>query len=223
MNVIIFSRISSAKQDYKRQTEELKLYATSMGYSVVGIFEEIVSGAKKNEDRPILTEMMQFIAQNQVSKVLVWELSRLGRNASQVLLTLDMLNQSKISLYIKNYNLETLHSDENGNIHLNPLTQFMLQILNSVNEIERTSIVSRLRSGYNRHVELGKAVGRKVGYRKSNDSILNENPDILKLLRKGFSVRVIMQLTGKSSGLIQKIKRIAGMTTKQKDMLQKAT
>jgi hypothetical protein len=72
-------------------------------------------------------------------------------------------------------------------------------------------------------VELGKAVGRKVGYRKSNDSILNENPDILKLLRKGFSVRVIMQLTGKSSGLIQKIKRIAGMTTKQKDMLQKAT
>jgi len=221
MNVIIFSRISSAKQDCMRQTEELKLFASSMGYSVVGIFEEIVSGAKKNEDRPILTEMMQFIAQNQVSKVLVWELSRLGRNASQVLLTLDMFNQNKISLYIKNYNFETLASD--GSI--NPMSQFLLQILNSVNEMERTTIVSRLKSGYQRHIQLGKPVGRKVGYRKSNDSILNENPDIVKLLRKGFSVRVIMQLTGKSSGLIQKVKRIADMTAKQKDrpMLQKAT
>jgi DNA invertase Pin-like site-specific DNA recombinase len=92
--------VSTSKQEFSRQTEELKLYSGNMGYSVIGIFEEIVSGAKKNEDRPILIEMMQFIAKNQVSKVLVWELSRLGRNASQVLLTLDMLNQNKISLYI---------------------------------------------------------------------------------------------------------------------------
>jgi DNA invertase Pin-like site-specific DNA recombinase len=150
--------------------------------------------------------MMQFISQNQVSKVLVWELSRLGRNASQVLLTLDMLNQNKISLYIKNYNVETL--DQDGNI--NPMSQFMLQILNTVNEMEKNSIVSRLRSGYNRHVfDLQRPVGRKKGYRKPDQLILDENTDVIKLLRKGYSVRVIMKLTGKSSGLIQKVKKLA--------------
>jgi DNA invertase Pin-like site-specific DNA recombinase len=206
MNVVIYSRVSTSKQEFSRQTEELKLYSGNMGYSVIGIFEEIVSGAKRNEDRPILIEMMQFISQNQVSKVLVWELSRLGRNASQVLLTLDMLNQNKISLYIKNYNIETL--DQDGNI--NPMSQFMLQILNTVNEMEKNSIVSRLRSGYKRHVfDLQRPVGRKKGYRKPDQLILDENTDVIKLLRKGYSVRVIMKLTGKSSGLIQKIKKLA--------------
>jgi DNA invertase Pin-like site-specific DNA recombinase len=206
MNVVLFSRISTAKQDYVRQTEELKLYASSMGYTIVAVYEEIISGSKNNSERVVFTEMMNFIVQNQVKKVLVWELSRIGRNASQVLLTLDILNQNKISLYIKNYNIETL--DQDGNI--NPMSQFMLQILNTVNEMEKNSIVSRLRSGYNRHVfDLQRPVGRKKGYRKPDQLILDENADVIKLLRKGYSVRVIMKLTGKSSGLIQKVKKLA--------------
>jgi DNA invertase Pin-like site-specific DNA recombinase len=206
MNVVLFSRISTAKQDYVRQTEELKLYASSMRYTIVAVYEEIISGSKNNSERVVFTEMMNFIVQNQVKKVLVWELSRIGRNASQVLLTLDILNQNKISLYIKNYNIETL--DQDGNI--NPMSQFMLQILNTVNEMEKNSIVARLRSGYNRHVfDLQRPVGRKKGYRKPDQLILDENADVIKLLRKGYSVRVIMKLTGKSSGLIQKVKKLA--------------
>ena len=42
MKVVIYSRVSTISQDYKRQTEELKEYARKMGYEVVSTFEEKV-------------------------------------------------------------------------------------------------------------------------------------------------------------------------------------
>ena len=51
MKIFIYSRTSTAKQSYVRQTEELSEYAKSQNYEVVGIYEEVISGYKKNEDR----------------------------------------------------------------------------------------------------------------------------------------------------------------------------
>ena len=70
MRVVIYSRISTQIQDYKRQTEELKDYSHKMGYEVVKTFEEKISGGKNNEDRPKLMEMINFIKENQIDKVL---------------------------------------------------------------------------------------------------------------------------------------------------------
>ena len=72
--VVLFSRVSTNQQDYSRQTSELLTYANRMGYQVVGIFEEVISGAKRNKERQILNEMLDFIGKNEVSKVLIWEL-----------------------------------------------------------------------------------------------------------------------------------------------------
>ncbi len=203
--VVIFSRVSTQAQDYQRQTEELLEYANKMGYSVEKVFEEKISGAKKNEERKELMAMMSFIKSNQVEKVLTWELSRIGRNAVQVLQVIEMLNDAKISLYIKNYNLETL----NPNGTVNPLSQFMVQILNSVNEMERQTIVQRLRSGYSSARSKGIKVGRKTGVQvKSDDQFLKENKEVAKLLKQGFSVRKVMKLTDRSSGTVQKVKKL---------------
>ena len=204
-NVVLFSRISTNQGDYSRQTSELLIYSNKMGYQVIGIFEEVISGAKKNKDRQILNEMLEFIAQNQVSKVLIWELSRLGRNAAQVLATLDYLNQIKVSLYILNYNLETLNED---GITVNPMSTFMVQVISSFAQVERENIIQRMRSGYAKHLLDGKSVGRKVGYRKSQETLLYENREVIKYLKKGYSVREVMALTKKSSGLVQKIKKM---------------
>ena len=141
MNVVIASRVSTSIQDNKRQVEELKDFSKRMNYNVVNVFEEIISGAKKNEERPELMKMIQFIQQNKVDKVLCWELSRLGRNTIEVLKTIQMFNENKISLYIKNYNIETLTEDK----EINPLSQFMIQILTSVSEMERTQIRQRVK------------------------------------------------------------------------------
>lgn len=198
-------RVSTLAQDYQRRTDELLEYAKNMGYSVERIFEEKISGAKKNEERKELMGMMSYIKSNQIEKVLTWELSRIGRNAVQVLQVIEMLNEAKVSLYIKNYNLETLNTD--GTV--NPLSQFMVQILNSVNEMERQTIVQRLRSGYSQHIALNRPVGRKPGVQVKPDSqFLQENKEVVKLLKQGYSVRKIMKLTDRSSGTVQKVKRI---------------
>ena len=205
VKVIIFSRVSTLTQDYQRQTDELLEYADKMGYSVEKVFEEKISGAKKNEERKVLMAMMSYIKSNRIEKVLTWELSRIGRNAVQVLQVIEMLNEAKISLYIKNYNLETLN--QNGTI--NPLSQFMVQILNSVNEMERQTIVQRLRSGYSAARSKGIRVGRKTGVQvKSDDQFLKENKEVAKLLKQGFSVRKVMKLTDRSSGTVQKVKKL---------------
>ena len=208
MRVVIFSRVSTLAQDYQRQTDELLDYATKMGYSVERIFEEKISGAKKNEERKELMAMMSYIKSNQIEKVLTWELSRIGRNAIQVLQVIEMLNEAKVSLYIKNYNLETLNPD--GTV--NPLSQFMVQILNSVNEMERQTIVQRLRSGYTAARKNGTKVGRKTGVQvKTDEEFLKENKEVAKLLKQGYSVRKVMKLTDRSSGTVQKVKRFTSL------------
>ena len=148
---------------------------------------------------------MSYIKSNQIEKVLTWELSRIGRNAVQVLQVVEMLNEAKVSLFIKNYHLETLNPD--GTV--NPLSQFMVQILNSVNEMERQTIVQRLQSGYKQHRALNKPVGRKPGVQiKTDEQFLQENKEVAKLLRQGYSVRKVMKLADKSSGTVQKVKKL---------------
>jgi DNA invertase Pin-like site-specific DNA recombinase len=197
--------VSTQIQDYTRQTDELLEYASKMGYSVERIFEEKISGAKKNEERKELMAMIDYIKNHKISKILTWELSRIGRSAVQVLQTIELLNQVKVSLFIKNYNLETLNPDGT----LNPLSQFMVQILNSVNEMERQTIVQRLKSGYIAARKSGIKVGRKTGVQiKTDEQFLKENKDVAKLLKQGYAVRKIMKLENKSSGTVQKVKKM---------------
>ena len=204
MEVVIYSRVSTTVQDYTRQTEELMEYAQKMGFEVVGTFEEKVSGGKNNEDRPKLMEMIEYVKTNQVDKVLTWELSRIGRNTIEVLKTIKLLNDNCISLYIKNYNIETL----NDKCEVNPLSQFMIQILTSVSEMEKTTIRQRIKSGYDNYRKSGGKVGRKEGFRKGERELMNEHKDVVKLLKQGLSVRKVMKLTGKSSGTVQKVKKV---------------
>jgi DNA invertase Pin-like site-specific DNA recombinase len=177
-----------------------------MGFNIICTYEEVISGGKLNIERPIFSEMMSFIDKNPclVDKVLIWELSRIGRNAAQVLQTIDTLNQKGVSLYIKNFNLETL--DSNGQI--NQMSQFLLMILNSVNSMERQNLISRLRTGYDRYRNKNNGkVGRKKGSVKSKEQFLKDHIDIIKSLRKGNSVRDTMRITGKSSATVQKVKK----------------
>lgn len=206
MNVIIYARVSSKNQQTERQVLELHEHAERHGYNVVGIYEEVISGAKKNDEREALTSMMNYIKSHddKISKVLVWELSRIGRDVGEVIQTISTLNRLKISLYIKNYNIETL--DERGEV--NPLSELLLNILNSISQMERTMISSRLRSGLEKYRKAGGKTGRKKGYKKSDEKMLEDYSDIVKYIRKGFSIRDIMKLTNKSSALVQKVKRI---------------
>lgn len=202
--VVILARVSTNTQDFQRQIDDLRDYSKKMDYEVLEVYAEQISGAKKNEDREGLSNMLNYLKSNKVDKVLSWEMSRIGRSTIEVLKTIEALNKLGVSLFIRNFNLETL--DQDGKI--NPLSNLMIQILSSISEMERTQIQQRMSSGYSNFRKNGGVVGRKKGYRKSKERLLNDHSDIVKYLRKGRSVREVMKLTDKSNGTVMKIKNL---------------
>lgn len=206
IRVSVYTRISTdnGKQDTQRQVDELKEHSLKMGYVVVQVYEERISGVKKNGDRPVLMRMLEDSKSGLFEKVLVWEISRLGRSVVESLNTIELLNKNKVSLFIKNYNLETL----NANGEENPLSKFMIQILLSVATMERDLIRSRFQSGYRNYINNGGKVGRKVGEVESKEKFLEKHKEVVKLLKRGLSLRQISKLTdGTSTTTIMKVKK----------------
>jgi len=203
--IVILARVSTQNQEFERQINELSEYAASHNMEVVKVFSNKVSGAKKMEDRPEIQDMIEYVKSNQVDKVLVLEISRLGRNTLEALKVIEMLNEEKICLFVKNYNIETI--DENGKI--NAMAQFLVTILLEVARMERTTTRERVWSGYQHFRAAGGAVGRKVGYKKTAEQMKAEYTEELKLLRKGISLRNISKITGTSVNTLRKVAEIA--------------
>lgn len=202
--VIIYARVSTIGQDYQRQLAELKEYASKMNYEVVNVFAEKISGARRVAEREALTDLLKFVEKNKVDKVLIYECSRLSRRAVDFLQVVEYLTERGISVYIHQNGLETLLPDGSPN----PIAQLVLGILAQFNSMERSLIRSRMESGYNHFRMNGGKVGRKVGYRKSEDELRAQYGKEIQLLRKGLSLRNIAVLTGTSTGTLQKIKKI---------------
>lgn len=198
--VVIYGRVSTQSQEWQRQVAELRSLAQSRGWAVVNVFTEKISGAKSNSERQSLNQMLEFIDENEVNKVLVTELSRLGRDTLQVLQAVEILNKKGVSLYIQNYGIETLN--ENGTI--NAMAQFMITLLAEVARMERRTIRERMASGYRQHINNGGSVGRKKGYRKSDDAMKTQYREVIKLLKNGYSLVNINKLTGVSVNTIKK-------------------
>lgn len=201
---VIYARVSSAndRQDTTRQIEDLKRFANSQNIEVISIFEEHISGAKKNEERQVLTDCLQFCIKKNVDYLLLSELSRLGRSTLQVLKSLDMLHESKVSVYIQNLGLYTLQP--NGEV--NPIASIMVTVLAEMANIERSNITYRLNSGRANYIAKGGKLGRKQGSIKTDNKKKEEYKDTIALLKKGYSIRNIAKLQGIGISTVQRIK-----------------
>ena len=202
--VVIYARVSTIGQDYQRQLAELKEYASKMNYEVVNVFAEKISGARRVAEREALTDLLKFVEKNKVDKVLIYECSRLSRRAVDFLQVVEYLTERGISVYIHQNGLETLLPDGSSN----PIANLVLGILAQFNSMERNLIRSRMESGYHHYRQNGGRVGRKVGYRKSEDELRAQYAKEIQLLRKGLSLRNVAAITGISTGTLQKIKKI---------------
>ncbi|WP_370793515.1 recombinase family protein [Bacteroides stercorirosoris] len=202
---VIYARVSSVndRQDTTRQIEDLKRYANSQDIEVVSIFEEHISGAKKNEERQVLTDCIQYCISNSVNYLLLSELSRLGRSTLQVLRSLDILHEAKVSVYIQNIGLYTLQA--NGDI--NPIASIIVTILAEMANIERSGIVYRLNSGRANYISRGGKLGRKVGSVKTEDRMKDEYKEVIALLKKGYSIRNIAKLQHVGVSTVQRVKK----------------
>ena len=206
--VVILGRVSTDQQNYERQVVELTEYCCRVGWEVVETFTNKISGAETIENRTEIMNMIKFIKENEVSRVVCLEISRLGRNTLETLKVIQILNEHKVSLYIKNYNLETLHPD--GSV--NPITSLICTILLEIASMERLTIKERMISGRAQYIEKcrreGIKMGRPASYKKDIESYKNQYQKEISLLKKGISLRNIASICGTSVNTIRKIKEM---------------
>ena len=206
--VVILARVSTDKQEYQRQVNELTDYCTRVGWSVEAVFSNKVSGAKRMEERPEILDLIDFVKSNDIDKVVCLEISRLGRNTLEALKVIECLNENGVSLYVKNYNLETLNPD--GKV--NPVASLICTILLEIASMERLTIAERMASGRDQYIancrNKGIKMGRPATYRKSNDAYKQQYTKELALLKKGISLRNVSVITGTSVNTLRKLKTI---------------
>ena len=206
--VVILARVSTDKQEYQRQIAELTEHCRKMDWEVVKIFANKVSGAKSNEDRTEIQELIEFVKTNQIQRVVCLEISRMGRNTLEALKVIELLNENKVSLYVKDYNLETLDSE--GKV--NPVASLICTILLEIAQMERLTIKERMESGRRQYIEKCRREGIKMGrpstYRKSDDEYRKQYQREISLIRKGLSLANISAITGTSINTIRKMKNV---------------
>ena len=201
---VIYARVSSEsdRQDTSRQIEDLKRYASQQNMEIVNIYEEHISGAKKNEERVVLTECLEYCRNNSVEYLLLSELSRLGRSTLQVLKSLEILHEANVSVYIQNLGLYTLQKD--GKV--NPIVSILITILAEMSNIERSNIEYRLNRGRKNYIMNGGKLGRRKGSIKTEEKMKDEYKETIILLKKGYSIRNIAKLQGIGISTVQRIK-----------------
>ena len=204
--VCLLMRVSTSQQDYAYQRNSLLSICKSRNWEVVGEFGNKVSGAKKNEEREEIQELIAFVKNNEVDRVLCTEISRLGRNTLEALKIIQILNEHKVNLFLANYGIETLSKD--GSV--NPVASLICTIMLEIGQLERGILRGRLKSGFDNYVkncrENNVKMGRPSTYRKSEESYREQYSKELSLLRKGISLRNVSQLTGTCVNTLRRIK-----------------
>ena len=210
MKSVIYARVSSTvekRQSTERQVNDLRDYAAYAKMEIVKVFEEKISGAKKNSERPILQQALDYCKAEQIDMLLVSELSRLGRNSFEVLETIKWLVDSKINLYMQKEKMTLL--DDNGEPSI--FAPIMLATLSTCAQLERENIKFRLNSGRQQYIAKGGKLGRKEGSVKTKEQKKEEYSEAISLLKKGYSIRNVAKLCNVSNSTVQRLKKEFGL------------
>ena len=202
---VIYARVSSTgeRQSTSRQVADLTDYANRNGLEVVGVYEEHISGAKRNEERAVLTECIDYAVTNGVEEVLFSELSRCGRAVWEVLDTIRTLKDNGINAYFQKEGLSLFSADGKEN----PYLAVMVSVLGVCAQLERENITYRLNSGRARYIANGGKLGRKVGSVKSKEKRADEYAKVIRSLKAGKSVRDTAKICEVSVSTVQRVKK----------------
>ena len=208
---VIYARVSSVgeRQSTERQVSDLKDFSTKNGYQIQQVFEEHISGAKRNKERVVLNECLDFCIKNDIDVLLISELSRLGRNVDEVLANVRYCKEHHLNIYFQKENIYIFDKDGKEN----PFLTIMIAVLGTAASLERENIYYRLQSGRKQYVskntkETGKSgLGRKVGYRKTKDEKQKQYKEVLKLLKAGYPIRKVVVLTSVSESTVMRLKK----------------
>jgi len=199
--IAILARVSTSKQADDRQVHELAAHAEAQGWTVIETIREQVSGASR--DRPDVERLLDLAKSGAIRKVLVHEVSRLGRRPALVHDVVERLTDAGVSLYWHSQRIETLMPDGKRN----PAAGIMLAVMAEMAQAERETLIERINSGLDAARRKGKTLGRPVGSTLDAADLLAKHPDIVRQIRAGQSVRNAAKITGKATGTVQAVRR----------------
>ena len=171
--VYTYTRVSTAMQidgySLDAQKSRMKAFADYNGYEIVGEYEDAGKSGKSIEGRLQFNQMMEDIksGKDRVSYVLVFKLSRFGRNAADVLSTLQVMQDFGVNLICVEDGIDS--SKDTGKL--------MISVLSAVAEIERENIRVQTMEGRIQKAREGKWNGgfAPYGYKLVNgELIINE-------------------------------------------------
>jgi DNA invertase Pin-like site-specific DNA recombinase len=200
---VIFVRVSKKEQDYQRQVEDLRAVAQSQAVQVVAEISEKISGAKRNQEREGIQQLLALSRQGAIQKVLVSEVSRLGRSTVEVLQIVEELTQLGISIYVQNFGIETLKNGKR-----NPVAQFMFTLLAEFARLERETLRERILSGMDEARRQGITIGRPLGATEETAVFLKKYAAVARQLRAGLSVRKTAKLCDVAINTVRKVKTL---------------
>lgn len=201
---VIYARVSSMgdRQSTERQVADLTRYAKANNLTVVKVFEDKASGVRV--DREGLEACLEFLKGGGAQHLLVSELSRLGRTLLQVLQVVNKLTEAGVNIYFQDHRMNTLKDDGLPD----PVVKMLISMIGTFAEMEREQISYRLNSGRRLAMANGVKMGRKVGYRLSDEELLAKYPKVLRKLREGFSLRDTAKICEVSVSTVQKVDKV---------------
>ncbi len=204
MKVAIFARVSTTdRQTTDRQVNDLRALCANNAWTVVETITEQVSGAKANSDRAGVQALFDLARRRSINKIVVTEISRIGRNVSESVQIIETLTACGVSLYIQNIGMETLLADGRANFMFKPI----LLTLVGFAEMERELLRERIKSGLDTARRRGQKLGRPTGVTETTDEVLDKYPRIVRELRAGMSVRKAAKICDVSPNTVQKVKQ----------------
>ena len=168
----------------ERQKEEIRQYTHSEGYELEFFEDKAKSG--KNTMRPEFERMLKSL-DGRPQIVIVSKIDRFARSLSDLLKTLEFLDQNDIGFVSVN---------DPGIDTTTPNGRLLLQILGAFAEFERNMINSRTRAGREQAMNKGVKFGRPA-LKTRNGSFIDKRK-VLELKEKGLSARAIAKLLGSS-------------------------
>ena len=158
-----------------------------------------VSSVGDRQDTSRQIRDLEILAKDKSLKVV----TRLGRNVDDVLSNVKLCKENHLNVYFQKEQLSIFNAD--GKEH--PFLTIFIAVLGTCAEMERENIKFRLNSGKAQFIAKGGKVGRKEGYKKSDEKFQEEYAAVIKQLRKGYPIRMIATSCGVGISTVQRIKK----------------
>jgi len=189
--VALYLRVSTGGQSVANQRRELENMAKRAGWKLVEVYQDKgISGAKGRNGRPDLDRMLNDATRRRFKKLLVWDLSRLGRSLRDLISITDHFQELGINLYVHKDAIDT--STTSGRL--------FFHIVGAIGEFERERISERINAGLARVKAEGKKLGRPEGTTKDK---VKHQAQIVTLRDAGMSIRKIASTARVSTSTVQ--------------------